>query len=619
MLSQEQFSAYLQQLPAQEQLRDRAEAAWEQAQEFIALARSGDKRRWLEPLSSQPGSGRCALQELFAGNLQFKVRSFALHDSELERICAHAGEIIAPLQDIACSPGLCPQHYERLGDAVNRLRDPDRTRQIYTENCKVAATLQPQVLVLILPKEKLFAVYAWLLEHIGMPAEPERTVRRDWYQCSYILRRYLAERAGEQGLPAPGVFSPVYALRLREDITSRDGAPLLEHGRTRDEMFVARLQRQLQASRSLILYGAPGTGKSYYAQQVTRGGTVFVTTFHPGYDYGDFVGAYQPASATDETGRQVITYSFVPQIFISAYLEAWAQWLEHLEHLAAGRRDCPAGYVYLDIEEINRGNCALIFGDIFQLLDRDAEGYSRYRIDAGHDCAAYLERRLREVLGGRAAAYQEVCRRLDQRHGQAGRDGAPFRFGCLRLPPNLCLLATMNTSDQSLFPMDSAFKRRWEWEYIAISYRRVNEVSVVVDGRSYLWSDFLHSVNERIRDLTLSEDKLLGPYFVAAGRDNIISFEALRSKVFFYLWDEIYRHETDSAESIFRYRAPSRAGTDPARGMDETASGTETAGGTEAAEAGEEAGIAFSRLFDPDGEQVMAYILTAQLGLCEPE
>ena len=602
-LGDAQVSAYLRGLLQEGELHSQAEAAWAQAREFIELARSADLQRWLQPLRHAPGPGHCALEDLFAGNLQFKVRAYALREDDLACIREHATEFMAPLQAIANSTTLCLEHYQTLSQRVNDLLGGPGRKTFYSEICKVAATLQPEVLVLILPKEKLFAVYRWLIEHIGLPEGPERRDRDrgalDWYQCSYILCRYLRGCAGEVMGP-PGVTAPAYALRLREDITARGGAALLGNaGLAPDEQFVRRLRDHLGRSRNLILYGAPGTGKSYYAQQVMHGGTVFVTTFHPGYDYCDFVGAYQPLAALDGDGRPMVTYAFVPQIFLRAYTAAWMGWLDYLEHRAVDPGRDPQR-VFLDIEEINRGNCARIFGDVFQLLDRDPDGYSRYKIDVGHDCAACLKQLLGEHLSGRLPAYVQEMQRLDEAGGQHDH-AADFEFTSLRLPPNLYLLATMNTSDQSLFPMDSAFKRRWDWEYVAINYRRADEVYVDVSRRYYRWSDFLASVNGRISALTMSEDKLLGPYFIAADQYGIISFDDLRGKVFFYLWDEIYRHEMDNADSIFRYHPPAAAASAPQ---------------PEADAAGED-GVTFSRLFDEDGEQVMAYILCEQLGLRE--
>ena len=188
-----------------------------------------------------------------------------------------------------------------------------------------------------------------------------------------------------------------------------------------------------------IFFGAPGTGKSHAIDYSLfedenkkrtglrdHGNPVIRTTFHPDYDYAQFVGAYKPKK---ESG--VITYSFVPQVFAKAYATAWKS------YLSANKAD-----VFLVIEEINRGNCAQIFGDIFQLLDRDSDGFSQYSIDADCDFATWLKE---------DSILKTVWNDYETKVGD----------GKLKLPPNLNILATMNTSDQSLFPMDSAFKRRF--------------------------------------------------------------------------------------------------------------------------------------------------------------
>ena len=230
-------------------------------------------------------------------------------------------------------------------------------------------------------------------------------------------------------------------------------------------------------SHQIIYYGAPGTGKSYKikeyleSQQVSKE-NIFRTTFHPDSDYATFVGTYKPtmveqyrytdngtkvkyteddnlacAQKSDPIIDKSIEYSFVPQVFLNAYIRAY-QTQEN---------------VYLVIEEINRGNCAQIFGDLFQLLDRNAEGRSDYTIKADTDLRAYLE----NILGS---------------------DNEGIKDGELCLPSNLYIFATMNTSDQSLFPIDSAFKRRWDWEYEPIKYKN-QDWSIIVGSKQYSWVD----------------------------------------------------------------------------------------------------------------------------------
>lgn len=268
------------------------------------------------------------------------------------------------------------------------------------------------------------------------------------------------------------------------------------------------------------------------------------TTFHPDYDYAQFVGAYKPKKVGD-----AITYSFVPQVFAKAYAAAWKLYLQRDSRLRGndnGDGENDSGkeiQVYLVIEEINRGNCAQIFGDIFQLLDRDSAGFSQYAIDADCDFADWLE--------NNEAGLKSVW---NQYKGEVGE-------GKLKLPPNLNILATMNTSDQSLFPMDSAFKRRFDWEYVPISFtdEEGNEKEAAkyeidipdANGKNYLWKNFVEAVNDKILDLTESEDKQLGEFFIKPDNGNVISKERFLGKVMFYLWNEVCKDEHKNG-SFFR-------------------------------------------------------------------
>lgn len=276
-----------------------------------------------------------------------------------------------------------------------------------------------------------------------------------------------------------------------------------------------------------IFYGAPGTGKSHKIKDnvdvkaADEKNLVFRTTFHPDSDYSTFVGAYKPTTTkravrnvagdiVKDTNKQEvyedgITYSFIPQAFLQAYVAAWNN---------------PDDKVFLVIEEINRGNCAQIFGDLFQLLDRDDEGASEYPIMADKDIAKYLNGNDEE---GRPVL--------------TNKDG--IKDGKLRLPKNLYIWATMNTSDQSLFPIDSAFKRRWDWVYMPIADAKKNYV-IEIDNDQYDWWSFLEAINAIIENTTHSEDKKLG-YFFAKAKNGRITVETFVSKVIFYLWNDVFK------------------------------------------------------------------------------
>ena len=268
-----------------------------------------------------------------------------------------------------------------------------------------------------------------------------------------------------------------------------------------------------------IFYGAPGTGKSHKVKEVTEAlpkSDVFRTTFHPDSDYSTFVGCYKPkmvkAPIRDGSGHEItsacedekkrIAYEYEPQAFLKAYVRAY-------------ETEDP---VFLVIEEINRGNCAQIFGDMFQLLDRNENGESDYAIKPETAIQEFLNEKLKdcEIEDEAIKSGEEMC-----------------------LPANLHIWATMNTSDQSLFPIDSAFKRRWDWKYMPINTRK-ESWSIKVNGTEYSWSDFLEKINAEIDVVTHSEDKKLGFYFCKA-ENGVISVERFVSKVLFYIWNDVFK------------------------------------------------------------------------------
>ncbi|OWV18979.1 hypothetical protein B7982_14650 [Fibrobacter sp. UWB2] len=316
-----------------------------------------------------------------------------------------------------------------------------------------------------------------------------------------------------------------------------------------DSMFVfdkeSKKTEKNNDSYNLVFYGAPGTGKSFEMKKNTLDGSVVRTTLHPDSDYSTFVGSYKPTMRPEEAVgnsknvKEVIAYSFVKQAFLKAYLGAWKKYSE----MEGGNGALPKQY--LVIEEINRGNCAQVFGDIFQLLDRSENGFSTYPIEADDDIRKEIERsfkndyKLSSVLKINTVVdgYISSIPGSDLSHDvQEGR--------VLLLPPNLYIWATMNTSDQSLFPMDSAFKRRWEWKYFPIK-EDVNKKWYISFGeennlQKCEWWRFLKEINRRIGDLTRSEDKKIGFYFCKAQKGEIKQ-EAFVGKVLFYLYNEIMR------------------------------------------------------------------------------
>lgn len=293
-----------------------------------------------------------------------------------------------------------------------------------------------------------------------------------------------------------------------------------------------------------IIYGAPGTGKSHTSKENTFGKKVHRTTFHPETDYNSFVGAYKPVSET-KGNQEYITYRFVPQIFTNAYLEAWQCYLSEKKY------DC-----CLLIEELNRGNCAQIFGNLFQLLDRNNDGFSEYSLIADTDLSKYLKTQ----LGGMFEAYYNSIRdnsditetgeKTIPVWNSNDKDNNDVR---LCLPPNLSIVCTMNTSDQSLFPMDSAFKRRWDWKYVPIDYNfEKSDFTICIDeDHKYKWLDFLKVINDIIYEKTKSDDKQMGNFFVKGNSQKEVNCEQFISKVMFYLWNEICKDNPSAKKVIF--------------------------------------------------------------------
>ena len=369
----------------------------------------------------------------------------------------------------------------------------------------------------------------------------------------------------------------------------------------------------------IIFYGAPGTGKSDTIERKVQNKVHTRITFHPDSDYASFVGAYKPTMASSganqclskpiedlaerlsvyynnpqlgkiggiqkfcldyfsyvdkeivsklvklagisdnyvveikkyldfrkmllkQEGNKII-YRFTPQAFLKAYCAAWKQ--------------MPEPY-FLVIEEINRGNCAQIFGDLFQLLDRNNEGYSKYGIAADEDIRKFLSSDT-EIGFGDLTNEQKLFFPKD----------SIWKGKELMLPPNLHIWATMNTSDQSLFPIDSAFKRRWEWKFIKIAngYKKDKVGNYIKDEESKKrplnwkieangqdWWEFIRQINKIISNITSSADKQLGYFFCKANEKGEITTETFVSKVLFYLWNDVFKDYGFEEASLFKFK-----------------------------------------------------------------
>lgn len=322
----------------------------------------------------------------------------------------------------------------------------------------------------------------------------------------------------------------------------------------------------------VIYYGAPGTGKSFTIDDKTDDGNSVRTTFHPDSDYASFVGAYKPTMenvpinsiygesvqfATGKNGHpgteKKIVYKYVPQAFLKAYVAAWSN------------LDTP---YFLIIEEINRGNCAQIFGDLFQLLDRNNAGSSSYAIHADEDISQFLsgdDKGFASLSDDQKDAIRSFM--LEKDNGKTQAVGQDILDGkLLLLPPNLYIWATMNTSDQSLFPIDSAFKRRWNWKYMPIEYHPIDKKTqqpinwkFQIGDNIYSWGQFLSKINPEIYTLTESSDKQMGYFFAKADNaTGIISEDVFLNKVLFYLWTDVFK-DFDVSSELFKNKDKNRS------------------------------------------------------------
>ena len=360
---------------------------------------------------------------------------------------------------------------------------------------------------------------------------------------------FVAARAGE--LSRAPFLQTLYAgrdsikclLMLKENIDDYYPQNNLKTSKKLEMTNIKNLQQ--------IFFGAPGTGKSYEINELTNGGSVIRTTFHPDSDYSTFVGAYKPvmeetpvygAQGVEVAKEKRITYSYVKQAFLKAYLGAWQKYAKGGE---------TAEPQFLVIEEINRGNCAQIFGDLFQLLDRSDNGFSTYPIEADSDLQNEIKKAFAE--GGEYAIENglDVDDAMDgytSNYGETLSDD--IKNGrVLLLPNNFYIWATMNTSDQSLFPIDSAFKRRWDWRYVKIA--DAGKGWKIKCGTEYCdWWTFVEEINKKIAKETSSDDKKLGYFFCKPpmGSDTITE-DKFVGKVLFYLWNDVFK---DGDISLFK-------------------------------------------------------------------
>lgn len=281
--------------------------------------------------------------------------------------------------------------------------------------------------------------------------------------------------------------------------------------------------------RNLIFFGAPGTGKSYSLNKrveeiigENNSNLYERVTFHPDYSYSNFVGTYKPVSEKDENGNDIITYKFVPGPFLRILKKA----------IYSKNGSSPEPY-FLIIEEINRANFASVFGDVFQLLDRNGDGESEYFIDTSEE--------MREYLKDTSGMFVED-------------DGLKVEFDDfkkIRIPSNMFIWATMNSADQGVFYMDTAFKRRWDFEHIDINPEGLNDAEFNLPNREnrISWNNLRKEINSfLLNEFDLNEDKLIGYYFISniENLDDEGFKNAFKNKVIMYLFEDAAKSRRDT-------------------------------------------------------------------------
>lgn len=276
---------------------------------------------------------------------------------------------------------------------------------------------------------------------------------------------------------------------------------------------------------NLIFFGAPGTGKSYQmnvsANEFFDDDKIRRVTFHPDYTYAQFVGSFKPYSDPDNSNE--IAYKYISGPFLDTYLDAIAH---------------PDNNYVLIIEELNRANPAAVFGNVFQLLDRDGHGNSEYSV------ATQLEMR------AAIAAYFNSLKRQEKEFLESYYDDIGFDHFCdmsmkqLSLPSNMYLWATMNSADQGVYPMDTAFKRRWDFEYLGLNDGEGAVSSYEVPdgetGKKANWNKLRRVINRKLQDAKVNEDKLLGPFFIPPKvlEDPDRFNDVFKGKVLLYLYED---------------------------------------------------------------------------------
>ena len=307
-----------------------------------------------------------------------------------------------------------------------------------------------------------------------------------------------------------------------------------------------------------IIFGSPGTGKSHLIKseiipnelgidENENPENVIKAVFHPEYTYGDFMGKLLPITRAGK-----VEYNFYEGHFLKALSQAYKNMI--VAHDKNGQELSKPKNVVLVIDEINRGNSSAIFGSVFQLLDRNDDGWSSY--DTSINGVAFL--RLLELIGfgfgydgnGNVDEYKlkgfENAKKLETFQPKLAYLNFDLVNKTIKIPPNLHIIATMNTSDNSIYHMDTAFKRRWEWQFIDVNSTLIREQGVAFKGEDE-WVGFIGKLNQFIKSnhnyIRGIEDKQIGKYFIKGNSQNEIEYSIIQSKLMFFIWDSVFNRD----------------------------------------------------------------------------
>ena len=366
-----------------------------------------------------------------------------------------------------------------------------------------------------------------MLPLVGLNDYANQTVREIDAGPRSDVGALIAACGKASGTPLNDLFAvyPELTDLVRDSYDDSDSGALTDAG------------TEINEPRNLIFFGAPGTGKSYQLNKLAKdsfaAGNVTRVTFYPDYTYSQFVGCFKPITKyKDDPDKPAskqesyISYEFAPGPFLETYVKAVQN---------------PDEDYLLIVEEINRANPAAVFGDVFQLLDRDGSGRSEYEIAVPKEMRDYFGVRLPEYTNN--GCIHDSAKLLSEQERMAKE------VNRLSLPPNMYIWATMNSADQGVFPMDTAFKRRWDFRYMGIDDgenadvggRLLSEVEVPCGGQSVVWNKLRHAINEFMAgdDLKINEDKLLGPFFIAPASLTPERFgDVFKDKVLLYLYED---------------------------------------------------------------------------------